>query len=125
MSKAANLAEGFNGDAKGLPRHVQEAIADVEAHVENLDRRVRLAEELHAIDPTHPLALEPEKHGQSTAAYRYEEVDGEIVEIRKDSARAKTRIIHRPGLVAMGKEDPASALEAMLRADEPVASDEE
>jgi hypothetical protein len=117
MTKAASIAEKFTGDPKGLPQHVQDAIVDVEATVKNLDRRVKLAEALHGQDPDHPLALEPGNHPQTTAAYRFEDVDGEIVEIRKETAGGKVKLIYRPDLTPGEKVDPAAALEAMLSGD--------
>jgi hypothetical protein len=120
---AAKVAADWDGDVKSLPANVRAAVLDVEKTVDSLEKRVEMAEALYDVDPGHELALEPGKHGQSTAAYRFEEVGGEIVEVRKDSGRSKTRIIHRPDLVAASKPDPASAITALLRGDEP--SDDE
>lgn len=132
MSKAENIARNWttrktapgDDDLKGLPRHVQEAISDVVATSLDLGKRVELAEQLWddalGDGEQHPLALEP-GHSQSSRAYRFEEVDGEIIEIRKESHDAPVQIIHRPELVPASDVDPLSALEARLAAANPDA----
>jgi hypothetical protein len=101
----------------GLPLNVQQAILDVENHSHDLAERVAWAEELHAVQPDHELALEPGAHGQSTRAYRFEEVGGEIVEVRKDSHDSPVKLIHRPDLTPPDAVDPLAALQSRLQAD--------
>lgn len=125
-SAAAKLAAGYtsrkvNPEAEdlkgsGLPAKVQEAVLDVVKYSVDLGERVAFAEKLHASAPDDELALEPGNHGQSTQAYRFEEVGGEIVEIRKDSHDAPVQIIHRPDLTPPDEVDPRAALQARLQA---------
>lgn len=127
-SKASKLASGYRSqkqapeatDLKGLPAHVQEAVLDVVKHSVDLGERVALAEELHEYEPDHELALDPESHTQSTQAYRFEVVDGEVVEIRKDSHDSPVQIIYRPDLTPSDEIDPLAELQARLQAPEPV-----
>lgn len=129
-SKAAKVASAWNSrkqrheeddlKGQGIPANVQEAILDVEAHSHSIAERVALAEELHETEPTHELALEPGGHRQTSWAQRFEEVDGEIVEIVKESFDAPVKVIYRPDLKAAGQVDPASALQSMLQVPGPV-----
>lgn len=122
-SKAAKLASSYTGkkiapeaaDLKGLPAHVQEAVLDVVRHSVDLGERVAQAEAGYADNPDHPLALEPGKHTQSTQAYRFEYIDGEVIEIRKDSHDAPVQIIHRPDLTTADEVDPLAVLQARLQ----------
>jgi hypothetical protein len=124
MSKAASAAEGFSSrkqrhekdDLKGLPAVVQEAILAVEDASWDIHERTQLAEELHGEQPEHPLALEPGEHAQTSWAQRFEIVDGEVVEIVKESADSPVKVIHRPDLKGGAAVDPGSALEARLQA---------
>jgi hypothetical protein len=124
MASAAEIAKGWTSrkvrheedDLKGLglPKNVQEAILDVEACSHDLAERIVLAEQLWAEHPEHDLALEPGGHRQTTWAQRFEEVGGDIVEIVKESHDSPVRLIARDDLHAAA--DPASALQARLRA---------
>ncbi len=103
-SKAEKLASSWEGkpyhdeaDLKGLPANVREAVLDVQATSKDLGERVARGHELHARSSGHPLALDPE-HEQPTRAYRFEEVGGEIVEVRKESADGDVTITYRPDL---------------------------
>lgn len=128
MASAESVAKSWTSrkaapekdDLKGLPANVQEAVLAVVAASVDLGERVALAEELHGVDPTHELALDPESHTQSTRAYRFEEVGEEIVEIRKESHDAPVTITYRPELAPPDYVDPLSALQARLQASEPV-----
>jgi hypothetical protein len=123
-SKAARLASGFSSDTerieesdlKGqrLPENVQAAILDVEAASHSIQENVELAEKLWADNPEHPLALEPGEHSQTSWAQRFEVVDGEVVEILKESADSPVQVIYRPDLKPVTEVDAASALEARL-----------
>ena len=115
QSKASKIAAAFTGDPKGLPRHLQRAIVDVDGMSQLIARRVELAEALHAERPDHDLALEPGSHDQVPLAYRYEEVEGEIIEVRKETPRSRVRLIYRPDLRPAAKPDPALELETLLR----------
>jgi hypothetical protein len=128
MATAAEIARGWTSkklrheedDLKGqsLPKNVQEAILDVEAHSHDIAERVALAEQLFEENPHDPLALEPGNHPQTTWAQRFEEVGGEIIEITKLSHEQPVKLTHRPDLHAAESPDPASALRARLRAPE-------
>lgn len=125
MSKAETVAGSFKSrkvrheldDLKGLglPKHVQDAILDVEYHSHLIEERVAAAEALFERQPEHPLALDPESHAQTSWAQRFEEVDGEIVEITKESADSPVKVVYRPDLVAGEQVDPAAFLEASFR----------
>jgi hypothetical protein len=128
MPSAEKIAAGWSSrkqrheedDLKGfgLPKHVQEAILDVEANSHRIATNVARAEALWEAQPDHPLALEPGNHPQTTWAQRFEEVDGEIVEILKESHDTPVKLIYRPDLTPPGAEDPLAALEASFRADD-------
>lgn len=122
QSKAEALAAGWKGtaspsddDLKGLPSNVAEAVRDVVANSTRIHENVKLAEAVWAESPGHELALNPDEHNQTSMAYRFEEVGGEVVEIRKDSAGSQVKIIHRPDLRPGEKADPASLLAARLQ----------
>jgi hypothetical protein len=125
-SKASKLASGYTSkkvapsadDLKGMPANVQEAVLDVVRASVDLGERVALAEEVHAVSPEHELALDPETHDQSTRAYRFEVVDDEIVEIRKDSHDAPVQIIYHPEMTLADEIDPLAELTARLQAPE-------
>lgn len=124
-SKAQKVASAWKSkkqrhdedDLKGqaIPANVQEAILDVEAHSHDLAERVALAEQLWATQPEHELALEPGEHRQTTWAQRFELVDGEIVEITKESHDSPVTLTYRPDLAGSDAVDPASALQARLQ----------
>lgn len=126
MSEAAKLAAGWTSrkahfepdDLKGsgLPQHVQDAIVDVCAVSKDLSERKALSLALHAEHPEHELATAPEDADRFfTFAYRYEEVGGEIVEIRTESAEAPVTITHLPGVRPASAVDPGAALQARLQ----------
>lgn len=129
-SKAAKVAAGWSSKkhrheeddlkGQGLPKNVQDAILDVEFHSHDVAERVALAEQLFEANPEHELALEPGNHNQTSFAQRYEEVDGEIVEITKESHDSPLTIVHRPDLTLPDEVDPASALQARLQDTTPV-----
>lgn len=115
-SKAARLAANFSGDAQGLPGHIQEAVSEVE-------RMVARQKLLYEASNARGEFTEDEwvhHSANSLFAYRFEEVDGEIVEIRKDSPRGKTKLIHRPELTPPTQVDPfavdPSTVDALLNA---------
>lgn len=121
--KARHEEDDLKG--QGIPLNVQEAILDVEKHSHGIAERVALAERLWATNPNHELALEPGNHPQTTWAQRYELVDGDVLEIVKDSASSPVKLIHRPELSAAGQVDPASKLQGLLQSHEPVEQPEE
>lgn len=128
MGRAEDIADAWTGnedDLGDLPENVAEAVQSVKAACEDLEERVAMAEALWEEQPQHPLALEPGEHNQITTAYRYEEVDGEILEIRKENGDTPTEIIYRPELRPPTKVDPLSALEARLAAPEVTPSETE
>jgi hypothetical protein len=99
----------------GLPKHVQDAILDVEHWSHDIAERVALAEGLWETEPDHELALEPGRHPQTTWAQRFEEVGGQVVEITKESYDSPVKLKYRPDLKARDEVDPRSALEARLQ----------
>jgi hypothetical protein len=132
-TKAAKLASAWSSKkhrheeddlkGQGLPKNVQDAILDVEFHSHDIAERVALCEQLWETDPTHELALEPGNHPQTTWAQRFEFVDGEIVEITKESHDSPVKLVYRPDLVGDSEIDPASELQRRLQAD-PLPPDE-
>jgi hypothetical protein len=86
----------------------------VEANSWSIQENIDLAEKLWEDNPEHPLALEPGEHPQTTWAQRFEVVDGEVIEILKESSDAPVQVIHRPDLKPVTEVDAASALEARL-----------
>jgi hypothetical protein len=103
-------------DVGGLPDNVAEAVLAVEEASWAVHENVQLAEQLWAENPEHVLALEPDNHPQTSWAQRYEIVDGEAVEITKESATSPVTITYRPDLKVGEAVDPASALQARLQA---------
>ena len=103
-------------DLKGLPENVQVAILDVERVSHDIAERVEFAEQVYDLDPEHPLALEPGNHPQTSWAQRYEVVDGEVLEITKESSDSPVTIVVRDDMFADEDVDPLSALESRLQA---------
>lgn len=129
-SKAAKVASGWNSrkqrheraDLKDLPKKLQDAILSVEEASHDIAERVELAEELWETDPDHELALDPDSHPQTSWAQRFEFIDGECIEITKESAESPVTLTYRPDLVDASEVDPRSALESRLQT--PLSEDE-
>lgn len=98
MAEAKSNAEKIADGSLKAPPHVEEAVLDVN-RVYN-DQKIRRGA---AVAIGQMTAEENDSH--PLYAYRYEEVDGEIVEIRKDSD-GKATLVHRPDLTPPGKVDP-------------------
>lgn len=120
QSKASKAAEFSTrkqrveeDDLAGLPESVKAGILAVEEASWDIHERVQLAEELWDTQPDSELALEPGNHAQTSWAQHFALVDGEIVEITKESATTPVTLTYRPELKPSG--DPLSALQARMQ----------
>lgn len=121
-SQAAKIASSWKSrkkqhereDLKGLPKAVQDVVLEVEFWSHDIDRRVTLAEQIWEKDPSHPLALEPGNHPQTSWAQAFVEVGGECLIVTKESAEEPVVLEYAPHLTVGGQVDPAAELARAL-----------
>lgn len=100
MTERKSTAEKIVSGSLKPPPHVAEAMYEVERIYK--DQKFRREAAVAAGEMS-----EEENGAIPLYAYRYEEVDGEIIEVRKDSSGAP-RLFHRPELRPASKVDMRS-----------------